>query len=76
MKIADNIKCKEFTYKSRRYGGQLRGQENLWVCEIWFRGKKVATVRTKTEAKKWVSRKVKEVNAVLEAARKELQNEN
>lgn len=70
MNIAENIKCKEFTFRCRPTGNRLRGMENTWEYEIWFRGKIVGTARTKKEAQQWVSKKVKAVNAVLEAARK------
>lgn len=70
MNIAENIKCKEFTFKCRPTGSRLRGMENTWEYEIWFRGKIVGTARTKKEAQQLVSKKVKTVNAVLEAARK------
>lgn len=70
MKIAKNIKCKEFTLRCRRTGSRLRGMENTWQYDIYFRGKLVGDARTKKEAQKWVSAKVKAVNAVLEAARK------
>ena len=47
MNIAENIKCKEFTFKCRPTGSRLRGMENTWEYEIWFRGKIVGTARTK-----------------------------
>lgn len=70
MNIAEDIKCKEFTFKCRPTGSRLRGMENTWEYEIWFRGKIVGTARTKKEAQQWVSKKVKAVNTVLETARK------
>lgn len=76
MNIADNIKCKEFTFKCRPTGSRLQGMENTWQYDIYFRGKRVGTARTKKEAQKWVSAKVKAVNAVLEAARKKYGGEN
>lgn len=76
MKIADNIKCKEFTFKCRPTGSRLKGMENTWEYEIYFRGKQVGTARTKKDAQKWVSARVKAVNAVLEAARKKYGGEN
>lgn len=76
MKIAENIKCKEFSLKSRPTGSQLKGQENTWEYAIYFRGRMVGTAITKKEAQKWVSKKVKAVNAVLEAARKKYGEEN
>lgn len=76
MKIADNIKCKEFTFKCRPTGSRLKGMENTWEYAIYFRGKQVGTARTKKDAQKWVSAKVKAVNAVLEAARKKYGGEN
>lgn len=74
MKIAENIKSKEFTFKSRPTGCQLKGMEHTWEYAIYFRGSQVGTARTKKEAQKWVSAKVKAVNAVLEAARKRAGN--
>ena len=47
MNIAENIKCKECTFKCRPTGSRLRGMENTWEYEIWFRGKIVGTARTK-----------------------------
>lgn len=71
MKIADNIKCKEFTFKCRRTGNQLKGFENQWCYDVYFRGHLVADrFNTKKDAQKWVSENVKMVNKVLEAARK------
>lgn len=76
MKIAENIKCKEFSFKCRPTGSQLKGQENTWEYAIYFRGHMVGTASTKKEAQKWVSKKVKAVNTVLEAARKKYGEEN
>lgn len=70
MKIAENIKCKDFVYRSRPHGGRLSGQENLWVCDVYYNGHLVTTCDNKTVARRWVSQKVKAVNAVLDAARK------
>ena len=36
MNIAENIKCKEFTFKCRPTGSRLRGMENTWEYEIWL----------------------------------------
>ncbi len=71
MKIADNIKCKDFSFKNRPLGGQLQGQENIWVCDIYFKNQFVTTADNKTIAKQWVSQKVKQVNQVLKMARKQ-----
>lgn len=70
MEIAENIKCKDFDFVSRRKGSRLLGQENLWVCDIYYKGQCVATVENKTAAKRWVSKRVRSVNTILGAARK------
>ncbi len=76
MKIAENIKGKEFSFKCRPTGSQIKGQENTWEYAIYFRGRQVGTARTKKGAQEWASKKVKAVNAVLEAARKKYGGEN
>lgn len=70
MEIAKNLKCKDFAFVSRRTGSQLRGRENQWVCDIYYNGRCVATAENKTAAKRWVSKRVRAVNTILEAARK------
>lgn len=73
MKIADNIKCKDFEIRGYWTGSRLKGQENLWNYEVYYKGHRVKQdyiAHTKTEARAFISRKVKAVNAVLNAARK------
>ena len=73
MKIADNIKCKDFEIRGYWAGSRLKGQENLWNYRIYYKGQEVEpdyVAHTKTEAKAHISKKVKAVNAVLNAARK------
>ena len=76
MKIMDDLKCKDFTYKSRWTGSRLKGEEHLWVCDVYLRGKLVHTARNNTEATRWVSKTVRAANAILRAARKREENGN
>lgn len=70
MKIAENIKCKDFSLKWAWNRQNIQGRENAGHYEIWFQNKMIGTARTKKEAQRTISQKVKEVNRVLEAARK------
>lgn len=71
MKVADNIKCKDFGLKWVFERQNIKGLENGGYYEIWFQHKKlIGKARTKAEAQKIISQKVKEVNRILEAARK------
>ena len=71
MKIAENIKCKDFSLKWAWHRQNIQGRENAGYYEIWFQHKKmIGTENTKKEAQRIISQKVKDVNRVLEAARK------
>lgn len=71
MKIADNIKRKDFSLKWAWNRRNIQGRENAGYYEIWFQHKKmIGTAATKEEARRIISQKVKAVNQVLEAARK------
>ena len=73
MKIADNIKCKDFEIRGEWAGSRLEGQENLWIYRIYYKGQPVRTkypAHTKAEARAIISEKVRKVNAVLNKARK------
>lgn len=71
MKIAEKIKCKDFSLKWVWNRQNIKGRENAGYYQIWYQGKKeVGTATTKKEAQRIISRKVEEVNKVLEAARK------
>lgn len=76
MKIMGDLKCKDFAYKSRWAGSRLKGEEHLWVCDVYLRGKLVHTARNKTEATRWVSKTVRAANAILGAARQRAEKEN
>lgn len=71
MKVAENIKCKDFSLQWVWNRQNIQGRENNGYYKIWYQGKKlIGTARTKQEAQKIIKQKVKEVNGVLEAARK------
>ncbi len=70
MKIAENIKCKDFSVKWAWHRQNIQGRENAGHYEIWFQHKMIGTAPTKKEAQRIISKKVKEVNRVLEAARR------
>ena len=71
MKIMPNVKCSDFHYKKEWKGSRLNGEENLYVWKIYYKdGRYVDMADTKKEAIRFVSQKVKEMNAILEAARK------
>lgn len=71
MKIAENVKCKDFNLVWRWHRQNIQGLENDGYYEIWYQHKKlIGEARTKKEAQKIISQKVKEVNRILEAARK------
>ena len=73
MKIADNIKCKDFEIRAEWAGSRLAGQENLCNYRVFYKGHEVKQkymVHTKTEAKAFISATVRKVNAVLNKARK------
>ncbi len=73
MKIADNIKCKDFTIVARPSGSRLKGNENLWFYHVYYNGKEIDQqymATTKKEARAFISDKVRKVNAVLNKARK------
>lgn len=73
MKIIDNLKCKDFEIRGERAGSRIAGQENLWNYRVYYKGQEVKQkymAHTKTEAKAFISAKVKAVNAVLNKARK------
>ena len=77
MKIADNIKCKDFEIVARPSGSRLKGQENLWFYHIYYKGKEIDQkymATSQAEARAFISKKVRKVNAVLNKARK-LQSE-
>lgn len=76
MKIAENIKCKDFSLKWAWHRQNIQGRENAGHYEIWFLGKKmIGTAATKKEAQRIISQKVKEVNQILKAARKKYNNQ-
>ncbi len=73
MKIADNIKCKDFEIRGEPSGSRLAGQENLWYYRIYYNGKEIKQkylATSKTEAKQEISRRVRKVNAILTKARR------
>lgn len=71
MKIMQNVKCSDFYYKKEWKGSRLKGEENLYVWVIYYKdGRRIDIADTKKEAMRFVSQKVKEMNAILEAARK------
>lgn len=73
MKIADNIKCKDFEIRCEWAGSRLAGQENLCYYRVYYKGQEIKQrymATTKTEAKAFISAKVKKVNAVLNKARR------
>ena len=73
MKIADNIKCKDFTIKGEWAGSRIAGQENLWIYRVYYNGKEIKQkypATTKTEAKAFISASVRKANAILNKARK------
>ena len=73
MKIADNIKCKDFEIRCEWAGSRLAGQENLWNYRVYYKGHEVEQkymAHTKTAARAFISEKVRKVNAVLNKARK------
>ena len=73
MKIADNIKCKDFEIRCEWAGSRLAGQENLCNYRVFYKGHEVKQeymAHTKAAAKAFISAKVKQVNAVLNKARK------
>lgn len=76
MKIAENIKCKDFSLKWAWRRQNIRGRENAGHYEIWLQHKKmIGTAATKKEAQRIISQKVKEVNQILKAARKKYNNQ-
>ena len=77
MKIADNIKYKDFDIRGEWAVSQLAGQENLWNYRVYYKGKEIKQkymAHTKTEARAFIRRKVRQVNAVLNKARKHQAN--
>ena len=76
MKIAESIKSKDFSLKWVWHRQNIQGRENAGYYEIWFQGKKkIGTAPTKKEAQRIISQKVKDVNRILEAARKKYNNQ-
>lgn len=73
MKIADNIKCKDFVIIAKPSGNRLKGQENLCFYHVYYNGAEVYQeymATTKAEVKVFISAKVKKVNTILNKARK------
>lgn len=73
MKIADNIKCKDFEIIARPSGDRLAGRENVWYYHIYYKGKEIDQkymATTQAEAKAKISKMVKKVNAIYNKARK------
>lgn len=71
MKVAENIRGKDFSLKWVWNRRNIQGQENYGYYQIWYQDKKmIDTAPTKKEAQKIIGEKVKEVNRILEAARK------
>lgn len=73
MKIADNIKCKDFEIIARPSGDRLAGRENVWYYHIYYQGKEIDQkymATTQAEAKAKISRMVRKVNAIYNKARR------
>lgn len=73
MKIADNIKCKDFEIIARPSGDRLAGRENVWYYHIYYNGKEIDQkymATSQTEAKEKISKMVRKVNAILTNARR------
>lgn len=73
MKIADNIRCKDFKIVAKPSGSRLKGNENLWFYHIYYNGKEVDQeymATSQAEAKAKIGAMVKKVNVVLNKARK------
>lgn len=73
MKIADNIKCKDFEIIGRPSGDRLAGRENVWYYHIYYQGKEIDQkymATTQAEAKAKISRMVRKVNAIYNKARR------
>lgn len=73
MKIADNIKCKDFEIIARPSGDRLAGRENVWYYHIYYNGKEIDQkymATTQAEAKAKISALVRKTNAVLNKARR------
>ena len=73
MKIADNIKCKDFKIVARPSGSRLKNQENLWFYNVYYNGKEIDQqymATSQAQAKAFISDRVRKVNAVLNKARR------
>lgn len=73
MKIVDNIKYKDFEIRGYWPGIRPEGQEKLWNYRIYYKDQEVEPgymAHTIDEAEAYIHKKVKAINAVLNAARK------